>query len=58
MLPALTRSPTCTATSSTVPAWEAGISMTALSDSRVTTGSCGPTWSPGPTSTSVTGTSA
>src|SRR3712207_4506192 len=56
--PVDTRLPTWTSTSSTVPAAGAGMSMVALSDSRVRTGSSAATTSPGTTWTSMTGTSA
>ena len=56
-VPSLTRSPTVTSTPVTVPDTGAGMSMVALSDSSVTSGSSTLTASPTPTSTSMTGTS-
>src|SRR5690242_3759018 len=56
--PRLTRSPTLTRSSRTVPAAGEGMSMVALSDSRVTSGSSLLTTSPGATWISMTGTSA
>ena len=56
--PQLTRSPTLTRSSRTVPAAGEGMSMVALSDSRVTSGSSLWTTSPGATWISMTGTSA
>src|SRR3954469_3351454 len=55
--PSLTRSPTLTRTSSTVPAWVAGTSMVALSDSSETRGSSTLTLAPAWTWSSITGTS-
>src|SRR3954470_9664065 len=55
--PSLTRSPTLIRTSSTVPAWVAGTSMVALSDSSETRGSSTLTLAPGWTWISMTGTS-
>src|SRR6478736_6417419 len=55
-LPSLTTSPTLTRTSATEPAAGAGMSMVALSDSRVTSGSSALTWSPALTCTSMIGT--
>ena len=52
-----TRSPTLILNPATVPAAGDGISIVALSDSSVTSGSSGFTTSPGFTSTSITGTS-
>ena len=56
--PAETRSPTETRTAVTVPATGAGMSMVALSDSRVISGSSAATVSPGATCISMTGTPA
>ena len=56
--PRLTRSPTLTRSSRTVPAAGEGMSMVALSDSRVTSGSSTLTTSPAATWISMTGTSA
>ena len=55
--PSLTRSPILIKTSSTVPAWVAGTSMVALSDSSETRGSSTLTLAPGWTWISMTGTS-
>ena len=56
-VPWLTWSPTLTRTSETVPAVGAGISIVALSDSRVMTGSSSASMSPACTWISTTGTS-
>src|SRR5215218_3110917 len=56
-VPSLTRSPTLTSTSPTVPADGAGTSNVALSDSSVSSGSSALTLSPVATSTSTMGTS-
>src|SRR5215470_13833476 len=56
--PSLTLSPTFAFTSLTVPAAGDGMSIVALSDSSVTSGSSGLTLSPGLTSTSMIGTSS
>ena len=56
--PAEIRSPTATRTPVIVPATGAGMSIVALSDSRVISGSSAATVSPTPTCTSITGTSA
>src|SRR5262245_4924407 len=56
-LPSLTLSPTFAFSSLTVPAAGDGMSIVALSDSSVTSGSSGLTLSPGLTSTSMIGTS-
>ena len=56
--PAETVSPTATRTAMIVPASGAGMSMVALSDSSVISGSSAATVSPGAMCTSMTGTSA
>ena len=56
--PSDTLSPTAMRTSAMVPATGDGMSMVALSDSSVTSGSSAATTSPGETCTSITGTSA
>jgi hypothetical protein len=56
--PAETRSPTETRTAATMPATGAGMSIVALSDSSVISGSSAATASPAVTCTSMTGTSA
>src|SRR5262245_24631772 len=56
-LPSLTLSPTFAFSSLTVPAAGDGMSIVALSDSSVTSGSSGLTLSPGLTRTSMIGTS-
>src|SRR5215207_10617567 len=53
--PMETRSPTLTLISLTVPAWDAGTSMVALSDSRLISGSSTLIWEPGWTCTSMIG---
>jgi hypothetical protein len=57
IVPSDTLSPTFTAIALTTPCAGDGMSIVALSDSTVTSGSSGLTVSPGFTSTSITGTS-